>query len=303
MTKSNIRNPEFSERFGFNKNPIVLQIDTIDKKLRIALWNTLSEIYWPRIDSSGRFKYPSNYDNINKFIEILWKDHLNRLLDDLNRKDPELYLLEELHHESYLYKDLRKYFFSCEWNRVYEFIEFIHREIPFSKTIKSSFEKLCNKRLENGFSAYRFINGLFLRITSIQELETINDSLSKSNTNDSSKEHLETAMRLFSNKKSPDYRNSIKESISAIEALCKSIANKNQATLGDALKILGKRHALHPALVSSFEKLYGYTSNSGGIRHALVDKDNQPDFDDAKFMLVVCSAFVNYLISKNSKVC
>ena len=56
---------------------------------------------------------------------------------------------------------------------------------------------------------------------------------------------------------------------------------------------------LHPALKRSFDSLYGYTSDAGGIRHAM---SGEPAItsDDARFMLVSCSAFVNYLISKAS---
>lgn len=57
---------------------------------------------------------------------------------------------------------------------------------------------------------------------------------------------------------------------------------------------------MHPALKGSFEKLYGYTSDAEGIRHALLDEPNL-DFEDAKFMLVSCSAFVNYLKAKAAK--
>ena len=52
---------------------------------------------------------------------------------------------------------------------------------------------------------------------------------------------------------------------------------------------------------SAFTSLYGYTSDEGGIRHGSIDVSNTPS-EDAKFMLVSCSAFVNYLIEKWSKV-
>ena len=44
-----------------------------------------------------------------------------------------------------------------------------------------------------------------------------------------------------------------------------------------------------------FVKLYGYTSDEHGIRHSMLDI---PDigFAEAKFMLVACSAFANFLI-------
>ena len=57
---------------------------------------------------------------------------------------------------------------------------------------------------------------------------------------------------------------------------------------------------LHGALKSAFNSLYGFTSDSNGIRHALLDETNLT-FDDAKFMLVTCSAFVNYLKSVMAK--
>jgi len=40
--------------------------------------------------------------------------------------------------------------------------------------------------------------------------------------------------------------------------------------------------------------MYGYTSDADGIRHKLLDEATI-DFEDAKFMLVSCSAFVNLL--------
>jgi len=49
---------------------------------------------------------------------------------------------------------------------------------------------------------------------------------------------------------------------------------------------------------SAFSALYGYTSDEGGIRHALIEKNSQVQIEDARFMLIACSAFVNYLISK-----
>jgi hypothetical protein len=57
---------------------------------------------------------------------------------------------------------------------------------------------------------------------------------------------------------------------------------------------------LHPKLREALKALYAYTSDDCGIRHALKD-DGQPDAEDATFMLVTCSAFVNYLAEKARK--
>ena len=75
--------------------------------------------------------------------------------------------------------------------------------------------------------------------------------------------------------------------------MCQIITGNNNASLGKALeKLKGK---IHPALNTAFEKLYGYASNSNGIRHANGLGEGDSTFEEAKYMLVSCSAFVNYL--------
>jgi hypothetical protein len=73
-----------------------------------------------------------------------------------------------------------------------------------------------------------------------------------------------------------------------------------RATVEQALKEVEAKVGLHGALKKGFSNLYGYTSSAEGIRHALLE-DPKLSFEDAKFMLVSCSTFVNYLVSKASK--
>ena len=65
--------------------------------------------------------------------------------------------------------------------------------------------------------------------------------------------------------------------------------------------IYDKQHIELPqSLRDAFNKLYGYTSSKEGIRHALSEQTTLSS-EDARFMLVSCSAFVNYLTSKSIK--
>ena len=113
--------------------------------------------------------------------------------------------------------------------------------------------------------------------------------------------HLETALQHISNRDDPDYRNSIKESISAVEAACLAIVGQNKETLGKALNYLMKNSkntiSIPENLNRAFHNLYAYTSGEHGIRHSLLNESNL-SFADARFMLIACSAFVNYLVSK-----
>ena len=62
----------------------------------------------------------------------------------------------------------------------------------------------------------------------------------------------------------------LKESISAIESYGK-ITGNDKRNLGACLKAIGKRiYTL--CNKGAFSQLYGYTSDQGGIRHALTEK-------------------------------
>ena len=70
--------------------------------------------------------------------------------------------------------------------------------------------------------------------------------------------------------------------------------------MGGALDKIKGKLKIHSALERGFKQIYGYTSDTDGIRHALTEEATC-DFEDAKFMLVSCSAFINYLVIKANK--
>jgi hypothetical protein len=71
--------------------------------------------------------------------------------------------------------------------------------------------------------------------------------------------------------------------------------------LNDETGTLGKlidSFNFHSALKKGLSSIYGYTSDADGIRYALLEEDGLT-YDDAKFFLVLCSAFINYFQSKS----
>lgn len=147
------------------------------------------------------------------------------------------------------------------------------------------------------YVGYRFVNEQIVPITNEEEIKEIEKAIS--NPYDNVHKHLEKALRLLSNRESPDYENSIKESISAVEAVCSDILGQ-KGSLGDTLKAMKKNPSfeIHPALEVAFNKLYGYTADaSSGIRHAAGLGSAGSSFAEARYMLVSCSAFINYLMS------
>jgi hypothetical protein len=146
-------------------------------------------------------------------------------------------------------------------------------------------------------SAFRFVGVEIVQITTPEEIDSIESATSS--TIEGVRIHLTRALELLADRKTPDFRNSIKESISAVECICRQVAGEESATLGAALKRISDKEKVHPALEKAFSALYGYTNDSSGIRHALLDQDTLT-FTDAKFMLVTCSAFINYVLGKTA---
>ena len=166
---------------------------------------------------------------------------------------------------------------------------------------RNNLEKDINRVLEEEKSGYRMLRGLITPITNIGELDSLKESMSTKYV--SVNTHMEKALQLFSQRRSPDYENSIKESISAVEAMCCIITNEtgSQATLGKTIRKLKEKGIhIHSAMESAFSSLYGYTSDEAGIRHGGIDFTNAPA-EDAKYMLISCSAFINYLVEKWAK--
>ena len=273
----------FSQRRGLEEKKKILQIDNVDKDLRTSLWNALHEFFWSRIDS-----YISQSSIMEVLINNLWKDFLKVPLDELRDFWESTQIV------------LKDYFFSCPWNKVYDFVEFVAADNANRGIRRQNFMQRCNVILERESSAYRFVGGHIIEISSEEEIAEIERVLDESDDWVIVKTHIMAALAKLRDKKAPDYRNSIKESISAVEAACQKIAKDPKATLGDALKqIENEKATLHPSLKLAFTQLYGYTSDAEGIRHALKGK-SELDAIDARFMLIACSAFVNYLISKVS---
>lgn len=282
----------FAEREGLI-TPKLIQLNSIDKSLRNRLYNAIhtyfndmgniTELLCIVVDKIGEKIYSNNSINWDTIDELLFGK------DD-----------------------------TIKWYMPYEIIEaFIYAQISYCNKCDYgdvanncscdemdnlvSFIKHVNEVLENEKSGYRILNDIVVKISNETELESI--KIASNTRYNPVNMHIRKAISLYSDKEQPDYENSIKESISAVESMCCIITESTgaQSTLGNTLKKLESKGVLiHSAMKSAFEKLYGYTSDQDGIRHGGIDFKGASE-EDAKYMLVSCSAFVNYLNEKYIK--
>lgn len=255
--------PTFSQRYGYTPIEKAFQREEVGNELRTALWNFLNTNIWSK----------PGYQSL---VDHVWIHHFNSDIDALR-----------VGSSNSAIQQIKQRFFKLAWFGVYDFVEFL-----IQSRVTASTRGMCdaiNEILQKENAAYRVINNEIVEITDSNEIKGIEEALKHPDS--PVRIHIQTALSMLSDRTSPDYRNSIKESISAVEAACRLVTGLESASLGEALK---KIHGLHPALSRGFSALYGFTSDEGGIRHSLIDESNL-SYADAKFMLVSCSAFVSYL--------
>lgn len=278
----------FSERFDHKESKIEIQKDDIDIDLKNSLWNCLKLGIFDKFDDRSNYITPPGYDLKENLADRLWLNYFKEPID--NRPDSVIQLVGWL--KNWFYN-------NCEWYDIYDFIEFIIANHSDPVHVEAFVEK-TNLVLKRELSGYRIVSSVITPITSESDLAEIKKA--SENPIKEVGNHFTRALELLSDRKNPDYRNSIKESISAVETMCKRIAGNDKATLGDALSKIQKdgKVQIHKALHSAYGNLYGYTNDADGIRHSLMDETNL-DIEDALFMLTSCSAFVNYLVEKVAK--
>lgn len=271
----------FSQRIGKKKIRDCLQIESIDTSLENRLWNNFLS------DLTDNFSYSGQ----KEFLKCIWEEFFEQRKDEI----PGYSSFSGFDFNGVVNYIKVWWFDKAKWYEKYDFIEFV--AYLTDHFTKSGFAERCNETLKRESAGYRILESKIVPITSEEEIQAIEEALADSES--TVETHLSTALELLSNRDNPDYRNSVKESISSIESYCRFLTDDKKATLGNALAQIEKSQKIHGAMKKAFSSLYGYTSESGGIRHSLLLDDIPVTMEDAKFMLISCSAFINYLKLKN----
>lgn len=278
---------KFSQRIGKTAVREIIQIESIDQSLANRLWNNILSDFFGSITRTTK---STTQDRKAYACREIWKDFFAYRLDEIPTDRLGTVFINGV------LAILKDWFFKAQWYEKYDLIEYIST-LDY-QVFGMRFIEKCNHTLELESAGYRIIDNRIIQITANEEIEEIQQALDSSKGFKPVEIHLSTSLEYLSNRENPDYRNSIKESISAVESLCTVLTNDKSATLGKALKVIESKYKIHTALKNAFSALYGYTSDSGGIRHSLLEDDIEVTMEDAKFMLVACSAFINYLKTK-----
>ena len=267
------RRPSFSQRHGHADFDPVVQVESLDERARTDLWNFL--VYPKYIDQT----YPATDG------KIIWCNHLALPLHAYKQYD--------------LSERLRVLVFSGEWFKVYDLLEFF--ALYTSDFKREQFNELVNNILAVNRAGYRLLDRSVVPITIKEELATVGAAVESPLS--SAAGHIKKAVALFAVRDNPNYAKAVQEAMSGAEAAAHELSYGQGQTLVESLNFVSNKlpKALHNALIDGWKMLYGFTGDSGGIRHAAKGDTVEPGQDLTLYFIVTCSAFVNLVTSVVAK--
>ena len=281
MNTHDPRSLSFSQHHGYEALPQPLKLEELSEDARVRFWNVL---FSPSIEPFGGYT-----DRWREIFTYIYSHFLNiPLTSDV---------IEYADIQRLFDKPIRDFLLKASFNRVFDLLLAVmrHEKCP-TPTIAQIAEVFQNCRL-----AYVLDVGTPPTIypsTTQEEGSAVVDSLDQLRSAGlaAARQHLQMAAE---NINQQDWAGAVRESIHSVESVARQIAPKAK-TLGEALKVLAQKRQLeHPALRDGFNKIYGYTNDEQGIRHALLDDDkSNVGQEEAVFMLGACASFASYLCRK-----
>jgi len=206
--------------------PKQIQVNGLDDDLRHSLWNVCRHYWFLKPDDNYNITEADYLRNtpMHDIAFMLYRDFYKLPVDNIPNET-----------DDFIEKQL--YFFRHgEWHRVLSLVDFLHDQYIDGSDKQQRFVSDINFVLEREKSAYRFVGGALAPLSNKTETQEVERSLLKNGRFMVVSEHIKTALNLFSKRPQPDYRNSIKEAISAVEAAAKIVANSPKSILDDAIK-------------------------------------------------------------------
>lgn len=270
------KNLTFGQRFADQPTKFPIQMEEMSSQFKTDIHNFFSLKIGQY--SIGGYLF---------FIQDFFHENIDGYIDDFNSRIVDRIRIFILHT-------------NTKWWQVYDLLEFYLKRCGDDDKYESACNEI-NRIMEQNHSAYRINKetGLFIKFTEIEQITAIEEV--QKTPHEIVRAHINKSVALLSDRQKPDYENSIKESISAVEAACRIILQDDSIVLSDALKQLKDKIKMHPALNEGFQKIYGYTSDAGGVRHSKKSDSTPATHAEAQFMLVACSAFISYLFASDKK--
>lgn len=202
---------------------------------------------------------------------------------------------------------------STEWSKIFNSCERVYsrllvevsdlkdqRIIATKQEVEKYFTEEMNILLFEENFDYKFKNGQFERAGRLQTQKSIKrmGAVLSSSSLSIVRQHYIKAVKFFNNIEDPDYKNSIKESLCALE-LCIELttgkpASKNFTRSIKELEGNGKLQ-IPPQIAESIIKVFAYRGGGQGVAHAAPNGSKTTKLE-AELILNITAAYITYIV-------
>ena len=275
------RHLTFLQRMGDEEVPQPMKLGELSGGLRRELWNTVRRFLqsYRGFDAIGRYFYSRD---IIPLIERVVGKMLDKTEDEVNESYNTINIF------------IKKILCEAKANLALQFIEHLINDPLVTKELHKQLSDLFEEHRAPYYLDFEKKTYRIFPRTSKEESDATRKSLEKLQEGgfEGALSHVRQAAEHING---GQFSDAIHDSISAVESVARAI-NKAK-TLKEALEQLeGTGMIKHKAFKDAIIKLYAYTSDEEGIRHALIDvKEADVGLSDALFFYNACAAFAGYL--------
>lgn len=291
------RRRPYSERVGLVPPPqFARQFRELNNETRMALWNVIYAEYtdlqrgWTHTlaDDAARTLHVERYAGaIDEQRHNYDTKVLAQLKSDIVDGDAitALEALEDAHHALHSARDPIGNA-PADWSA--EAVDPITGAV-FTQEL----EQRINEVFARFYVDHRMRGGYVTDIGQGFEADTVDDAVADGPFQ-VARQHLAAALQSLSDETDLNKLESAREAILAVESAARVATGER--TLGKALKHLQRTDSVlyHRALVDGWDKIYGWTSDAGGLRHG-DDVITDVPYRLARWLVVSAAAFLTYL--------
>lgn len=279
----------FAQAEGAADLPRQLSLREISQECSASLWAVIHDSFLKCVyhDSTGYGAQPFVISTWDKILKVWHVSYKHKFIYGYNSDYTKRMLA------------LKSIITSKDYIIVFTFLQFLIQRSDCPDRLDVAIAAI----LERTRSAYRVIDKMIVPLASDEEADAVRRAVkvvAAAEAQGPCSQLRQAATALTAG----DMAGCVRESISAVEGAAKAIApGAANDTLGVALSKLTKTIGLNPAMASAFKALYGWTSSTEGIRHALVFPDLANVTErDAMFMFGACASFASYLLSAKAEI-
>ncbi|WP_426237386.1 hypothetical protein [Pararhizobium sp. DWP1-1-3] len=267
----------FSQAEGHEPLPSQLHLGELPASVRAELWAVFHSQIKRNITN---FQYELNVPFL-RVVERHWVRVEHRMIDEFDGRPDKV----EAHWKAYFHE-------VTKYDVCLGFVQWMLRAFQSPSLSQAVSNVLVRTR-----AAYRVVSGdTIMPVASAEEAAAMVNAIRTTDTAQmpAARQHLLDAAAELS---SGNYANSVRESMSAVESV--ALASTGETNFAKAVGVMDGRRPMNGAFKIAVNRLYDYTSQEPGIRHAkkeaaVADVEER----EAIFMLGVCASFVTYVLAE-----